>query len=360
MRLLLILTISISFLAFSTKPAIINGIKTSGYSPVVKLTFNSSQGTVKDGVCTGTFVKVGYILTAAHCIELLYLEVLGQRLNYLVSKKGAIPKFSTPEIRINNEEFNRAKDIIIHPTYAERVQKEFSLPKLLLDLDKSIADKEMSLENAKYRIDSFKKSLNELRKKNTDYDLALIKVKHRGYDKFYPISDKSYPKDTPVKMVGFGHEVNVKEVMEIQSKTSLLSGLMSYHAPNSQEYQRYYRDYVQLLKGLKDGVGVKRAGDNKISIELSGQYIVNGTDTKAVTSWNKLTSYFYEWEEADGKRVSLSNGDSGGPLLVKENGQYKVIGVASMAGYNEYWNYKSEYVNLSSDTARDFIKSNMK
>ena len=360
MRLILICSVLVNFLGFSVSPKIVNGVKTSEFAPVVKLTFNSSQGTVKNNTCTGTFVKPGYILTAAHCIEALYLESLSQHINYLVSNKGDIPEFSSPEIRINNESFSRANGIIIHPTYAERVQKEFSLPKLIMDLDKSIMNNEISLEQAKNKVDYFRENIKKLRDKNTEYDLALINVKHKGYDKFYEVSDKSYPTGTPVKMVGFGHEVNIRDVMEIQSKTSLLSALMTYHPTNSEEYKHYYSDYTELIERLKEGSGIKRVGSNKVSQELAGNYIIQGNDKMAVTSWNKLTSYFYEWEEADGKNVSLSSGDSGGPLLIKHGKTYEVIGVASMAGYHESGNYISDYVNLSSETARSFIKYNIK
>ena len=103
-------------------------------------------------------------------------------------------------------------------------------------------------------------------------------------------------------------------------------------------------DFVIVGYGLNtsstndpSSAGIKRMGQNRVSQILGGFIQFDGQ--------SKTTN-------ADGTDVAAGSGDSGGPLFIDN----KIAGVTSGGGWGGFGRTRSLYIDLHSETSRDFLE----
>lgn len=297
--------------------------KNDQFKPVIKLSMKvEGDNYNKLSSCTGTFIHKDYILTAGHCLS----SDNGNQ-DFLRNQNN---------ILINEEKTSRVIETHVSKKYIE----------CLIDYNWS----EKTKANLCHQ-----------------YDIALIKVIPKPGDHSYQISYESLVIDDQFTIVGFGLDITPIEKDFIEDS--------SFRDRNNKfkEEQRYYKKKVSeayfftkwYYEGLEKHYSqsilpydhkyavsrssnkkVKRYGTNKISDVQENLYI-------------SQSSNFFNSADQKGFKSGGSHGDSGGPILHKENETYKVYGVMSSA-YPLYEYQKNEDTNLSSYANRDFIESIIK
>lgn len=336
-------------------PSIVNGLSTEDFAPVVKLTMGSQYHgmNASKNLCTGTFIGEGLILTAAHCLTRLHFQVLNFKFNYLVFDQE-ISLVNTPSIMINDEKESRAKRIVFHPHYLDVASEENSLLETILHL-KSLVDKsELDMKEARGLVQRLKKIINIKKSaKMQEFDLAIIQVEPREGDQFYPVYQGELSKGEKITAVGFGDGKNTDEIDRLKEEASGYLSLARAKVNEEENFEKY-KEVGKKLSHLASGE--KRFGVNTVSEAEDGKYTMVGVSQNLKLDLDGPPEFFEKGKA--GEEVSLSRGDSGGPLLVEKQGRIYVAGVASTVFYHELKDkIISTYASLSSESSLDFISS---
>ena len=291
------------------------GKPTSSFSPVVQFStfFKKTQTNKADefaGGCTGTFIKAEVILTAAHCL-----------INYGKNKDRELV------IRIDSKTQTMVKSFHVHPSYRSCMSKN-------------------------------KQNIG----KCVQFDLAILVVPELPSISFYKIGKFPLTRNDSVSMVGYGHGITrfEKELLKDKSFKATEERYKKEFGDYKKKFknadylitQWYYKKQAKRYQYLSDMYDyeyivsrnnyIKRAGTNSIHEVQNLEYII----------YSKLSM------KKDTKEVTISSGDSGGPLLYRVGKTYQVNGVASYTGYevnNGKKVHTANYVNLHSEIAQHFL-----
>lgn len=348
--ILLFLTV-LSFNIYPLKPSVINGLKTQDFQPVVKITmgnqFRKNINPKYRSLCTGTFIKKGLILTSAHCLENLYFQLKGYYKAHgsiLMVNHSLSVNRKEIEIYISDEKKPRALSFELHPYYKKYLEKKMEKAQAFDQLIKKLKRKKITQEayEKEFFLLQSKAVQEEKSSRNYNYDLAIIKVKPRVSDRVYPVSFSRIQEKTPVVTVGFGLSIDPRahnffqELLRKYKKERVKLNLEKPQtflekSKNTFELWRVEEKIRKLEKSLHfNRSGIKRFGSNSIG-SIGDHYLVKGRRKpyQNLSSW--LKSFLDDSEKLRGSpnslNVSTSNGDSGGPLLITEDGKYYIIGV---------------------------------
>lgn len=308
---------------------IINGLETQAYKPVVKLSMGENSR------CTGTFIKKGYILTAAHCVSRYYNDVLLQAVRKPILPLSTEKKLNI-DLYINDEGFSRVQNIFMVP----RNESGFDIRGSYLDFHQQLSHISNRMpyqsrgipfasngEELQSITAAFYRTPDDL--SDIERDFAIIKVRPRLYDKVYPVSFQKLQENQDVTIVGYGLSITKQALGKIQKQAFSLQG--KAHTTRSSYIKRTSQEKLEAKQKIidKNQSGKKHYGFNEIHSVTNGLYYLQGRAKTKQESINRFLGLFYSWDQADATQATVSNGDSGGPLLVKNNNSYLVHGVAA-------------------------------
>ena len=319
-------------------PNIVNGIKTDKFAPVVKIYY------LDELLCTGTFIEKGIILTAAHCVDGYFSGLIASSA-FEKPKRVSRAESINFNLKIQDDSFDRVEDIFILPKKesSKYISSYRELLNNLADFFERNPSPDLFRNKEFHEIASFYSHTTKEFEADQKNDIALIKVKYRPYDKYYPISNAQAYEDEEVTMVGYGWDLATVEHMKLSAKKNRYNKVLS--KTRSRSSIKFYSQKADEIKNeISEHLGVKKYGTNKIAKIEDYKYIIAGNYESAQTSYNNFTSYFYTWDKPDGKNVSISQGDSGSPLLKKVDGKYQVIGVASTVRDNKNISFYQKYI----------------
>lgn len=352
---------------------IIGGVATDGYSPVLKYSIAEYSYSVFDGrylstsekyvgSCTATRVTPQVILTAAHCFYDQLAKDFSRKyfhsnINDLSEKKYAPVKFDDDRIKVH--------EAFIHPDYIKMVGR-YELQRIAL-LESFVANI-ITREEMNSKI----KELDQQRViEQVEFDVAIITTSSKSHQ-YYPILFDELKEGRRVEMVGYGLKVAPRYLsnlsldilqltvdiellrFRLSNRLSVVGGITIEHFGREEasqiqaSIQKKFKE-VEAIEKLMDKHDYdlsKAVGYNQIADVTETHYEING---RAMGKQNNLES-------------SISEGDSGGGLIVMQNEQRMTAGIASAINQSGFsrdgtGHIISKFTNISLSSNQEFIKS---
>lgn len=208
-------------------------------------------------------------------------------------------------------------------------------------------------------MDGFLKPTSDKDGEPANYDLALLKLSESAPSSYKAValnvdSEDLSPSENYIP-VGFGlnklefHKINYSEVLEIERLNALIN------AGQKKPQDLTARERALLGKSISCEKSVSGNYDDCNEVISGGA----GTLRVGKSKLRKLEN-FMEFSTMARQTLSACNGDSGGPLFLEKDGQYKVMGILSR-GIDEVNCYDGNiYTNVASKAARDWILKTIK
>lgn len=208
-------------------------------------------------------------------------------------------------------------------------------------------------------MDGFLKPTSDKDGEPANYDLALLKLSEPAPSSYKAVALNVNSEDlSPAQNyipAGFGlnklefHKINYNEVLEIERLNTLVN------AGKKKPQDLTAREKSLLGKSISCEKSASGNYDDCSEVVSGGA----GTLRVGKSKFKKIEN-FLEFSTAARQTLSACNGDSGGPLFLEKNGQYKVMGILSR-GIDEVNCYDGNiYTNVASKAARDWILKTIK
>jgi len=191
-----------------------------------------------------------------------------------------------------------------------------------------------------------------------NFDLALLKLSRPAPSSYKPVILNKNSKDLSPSLnylpAGYGldkleyHRISYEKALEIEKLNQLLN--------SGKKNKRDLTDREKDLLGKSISCEPSASG----KYDFCHEVISGGAGILRVgkSNFKKLENPL-EFSTTARRNLSACNGDSGGPLFLEKNGQYKVMGILSR-GIDEVNCYEGNiYTNVASKAAKDWIQRTM-